>query len=302
MPFSMMTYLNHVLTANPTFHNVKDSSLDPLNNLLQGAPMVLNAGQRQGILERLGLIPYAKQQKYANALNYARQQLALGIPGIPYGYPVSLVHRFDFYEVAPATWGLGPTDNRPDGWFEHSFKITWSSSNGNMQSLANIWNRERVTYIQAAAGPPFSQAVMGQTPQTYTFGVNQNSAGGLSSDNHFFMNPSLMLAYPIAAAVVNANQEYEYSPDGGQTWYETPNGQFIFDRGVRQAVGGGGGLVFFFSKRNRGPMNTRAYRFEVEYPIGPAPQNPPQNYAAVLGRGAGQVMALNTYATVIAQA
>ena len=102
MPFVMATYVNSILAANPSFHNIKDSSLDPLNNLLQGAPMVLNAGQRQQILATLGLIPYAKQQKYTNALTYARQQLALGIPGIPYGYPVNLVHRFNFYEASMA--------------------------------------------------------------------------------------------------------------------------------------------------------------------------------------------------------
>jgi hypothetical protein len=301
MPFVMANYVNLIIAANPTFHNIKDSSLDPLNNLLQNAPMVLNAGQRQQILERLGLIPFAKQQKYTNALTYARQQLALGIPGIPYGYPVNLVHRYDSYEVALAAWGNGLNDSRPDGWFEHSFRVSWSSSNGNMQSLANIWNQERVTFLQPPAGAPFNNAVMGLTPQTYTFGVNQSSSGGYSLDNHFVMHPSLMLAYPIAAAVVNANQEYEYSPDGGQTWYEISNGQFVFDRGVRQAAGGGGGLVFFFSKRNRAP-NTRAYRFEVEYLIGAAPANPPANYAVVRGRGTGQLTPLGTYATVIAQA
>jgi hypothetical protein len=300
MAFVMMTYLTHILTANPTFHNIKDSSLDPLNNSLQNLPMVLNAGQRQQILERLGLIPYAKQQKYANALNYARQQLNLGIPGIPYGYPVNLIHRFHDYEVALAAWGNGVADNRPDGWFEHVFRVSWSSSNGNMQSLTNIWNQERVTFLQAPAGAPFSNAVMGLTPQTYTHGVSQNSAGGHSDDNHFFMHPSLMLAYPIGAGIVNANQEYEYSPDGGQTWYEIQNGQFVFDRGVRNAVNGGG-LVFVFSKRNRAP-NTRAYRFEVEYPIGAAPVNTPANHAAVRGRGTGVSIPLNTYATIIAQA
>jgi hypothetical protein len=302
MPFSMMTYLNHILTANPTFHNVKDSSLDPLNNRLQGAGVgpAVNAGLRQQILEALGLIPFAKQQKYTNALNYMRQQFTLGIPAIPYAYPVNLVHRFDLYEAAPAAWGNGAMDNRQDGWFEHSFRVSWSSSNGNMQNLAQIWNREQVTFIQPAAGPPFSNAVMGLTPQTYIFGINQSSSGGFSLDNHFFMHPSLMLAYPIAAATVNANQEYEYSPDGGQTWYEIPNGQFVFDRGVRNALNGGG-LVFYFAKRNRLPGNTRNYRFEVEYPIGAAPANPPANYAAVRGRGTGNSIALNTYATVIAR-
>lgn len=172
-----------------------------------------------------------------------------------------------------------------------------------MQSLANIWNQERVTYLQPAAGPPFNAAIMGLTPQAYVFGGSHNSSNGAGDDNHYFMHPSLMLAYPIAAAVVNANQEYEYSPDGGQTWYQTPGGQFVFDRGVRAPIagGGGGGLVFYFSKRNRMPMNTRAYRFEVEYPIGAAPANPPANYAAVQGRGAGAQMPLATYATVIAQ-
>lgn len=298
MPFVMATYLNHVTTANPTFRRFKGSSLDALNNLLQNAPGVLNAAQRRQFTETLGLIPYAKQQKYINALNYARQQLALNIPGIPYGYPVNFIHRYDFYEVSPAAWGNGPGDHRADGWFEHSFEQTWSSSNGNMASLATIWNQERVTFLQPPAGPPFRNAIMAQTPQTYTWGASHNSNSN-GSDNHFFMHPSLMLNYPIAAGVVTANQEYEYSPDNGVTWWEIPNGQFVFDRGVRNGHHGGG-LVFFFSKRNRLP-NTRNYHFEVEYPIGNGPANPPANYAAVRGKGTGQVTALNTYATVIAQ-
>jgi hypothetical protein len=61
-------------------------------------------------------------------------------------------------------------------------------------------------------------------------------------------------------------------------------------------------LIFVFAKRNRLPANTRAYRFEVEYPIGAAPVNPPGNYATVQGRGLGQASPLNLYATVIAQA
>jgi len=302
MPFVYATYLNHVTTANPNFNRIKDSSLNPLNQLLQNAPGVLNPGLRLQVLEALGQIPFAKQQNYANALNYARQNLNLGIAAIPYAYPVNLVHRYDSYEVAMAAWGNGAMDNRADGWFEHSFRVTWASSNGNMQSLAQVWNWEQVTFIQPAAGPPFRNAVMNQTPQNYTFGINQNSSNGFCLDNHFFMHPSLMLNYPIAAGIVSANQEYEYSPDGGNTWYEIPGGQFVFDRGVRPAAGGGGGLVFVFSKRNRLPANTRAYRFEVEYPIGPAPVNPPGNYAAVQGRGTGQASPLNLYATVIAQA
>jgi len=147
MPFVYATYLNHVTTANPTFNRIKDSSLNPLNLLLQGAPGVLNPGLRQQVLETLGLIPYAKQQTYANALNYALQQLNLGIAAIPYAYPVNLVHRFDSYQVALAAWGNGAMDSRPDGWFEHSFRVSWASSNGNMQSLAQIWNREQVTFI-----------------------------------------------------------------------------------------------------------------------------------------------------------
>jgi hypothetical protein len=301
MPFSMVTYMGHVMTANPQFKRIKDSSLDPLNLLLQNAPQALPAPLRQQVTETLGLIPFAKQQKYAAALNYARQNLNLGIPGIPYGYPVDLVHRFDSYEAGAAQWNNGQ-DSRPDGWFKHIFDITWTSSNGNMGSLANVWNQERVTFLQPAGGAPFRNAVMGQTPQTYTMGINHSSSGGNCQDNHYFMHPSLMLAYPIAPRIVPANQEYEYSPDNGQTWYVIPRGHFIFDRGVRQAAAGGGGLVFVFSKRNRVPQNNRAYHFEVEYPIGPAPTNLPGQYNDVWGKNLCQGMALNTYATVIAQA
>jgi hypothetical protein len=300
MPFVYAAYLNHVTTANPNFSRIKDSSLEPLNHLLQGAPAVLNPGLRQRVLEELGLIPFAKQQKYANALNYARQQLNLGIPGIPYAYPVDLRHQFEYYEVAHAAWGHGPQDYRPDGWFEHNVRITWSSSNGNMQSLAAIWNQERVTDNQPPWGPPFLAAMIPHTAPVYTQGNTQNSSHGFGSDNHLFLHPSLMLAYPIAIGFARSEQQYEYSPDNGQTWYQIPGGQFVFERGVRAPVSGGVHPVFYFSKRNRLPMNARTCHFELEYPIGPPPANPPVNRAVVQGRGEGQRMALNTYATVIA--
>lgn len=301
MAFVYATYLNHVTTANPQFERVKDSSLHALNNLLTHVVGVPNAALRQQILEALGLVPAAKQQTYVNALNYARLQLNLGIAAIPYAYPVHFVHRFDAYEVAPAAWGNGPNDNRADGWFEHTMRVTWASSNGNMHNLNTIWNRERVTFQQHPASPPFRAAIMQNTPQMYFHGVAHDSSHGFGLDNHFFMHPSLMVTYPVAAAVITAHQEYEYSPDAGMTWYQIPGGQFVFDRGVRQSTHGGGGLVFFFAKRNRAPANTRTYRFEVEYPIGPAPANPPLTYAQVRGQGTGNAVPLNTHARVIAQ-
>ena len=299
MAFVYATYLNHVTAANPNFRRIKDSSLDALNLVLQNAPAVPNPAQRRTILEALGLIPFAKQQFYANALNYARMQLNLGIGPVPYAYPVNLVHRFDYYEVWQAAWGHGPQDSRPDGWFDHNVRVSWTSSNGNVQSLGNIWNQERVSYQQPAGGPPFLAAMIPHTPMIYTAGNNNSSSAGFGSDNHFFMHPSLMLMYPIAAGFVRSNQEYEYSPDAGQTWYQISDGQFTFERGIRLAHGGGGNLVFYFSKRNRAPWNNRLCHFEVEYPIGPQPANPPANRAAV-SRGLSQMPPLGTYGTVIA--
>jgi hypothetical protein len=302
----MMVYVNHIITANPTFHKVKDSSLDPLNNLLQNAPpggINANAPLRRQILETLGVIPYAKQQKYAAALNYAVQQLHLNVPGIPYGYPIVSRHRLVEYEVSEARWN-NYQDSRPDGWFHHVMQLEWRSSNGNMQSLAAIWNQERITYLQYPIGPPHRTAIMSNTPQTYIWPPhpNQNSNAGFGQDDHFFMHPSLMVDYPLAAGVLNAEQQYLYSPDQGQTWYEMRGGQFRIDRGIRAPLGGGQNLlVFFFSKRNNPMHNTSIpFHFEVEYIIGGAPQNPPQTYNEVRGAQLGQPAQLANYARIIA--
>lgn len=305
MPFLMLTYMNHVTTANPTFRRIKDSSLDPLNNLLQVAPpMGLNPAQRRNILEALGLIPFAKQQKYANALNYAAQQLNLGIPGIPYGYPIVTRHRRIEYNVSEALWH-NLQDRRPDGWFHHVVQLDWRSSNGQMQSLANIWNQERVTYVQNPAGPPHRAAVMANTPQAYVWPANPNQSShfGFGQDDHFFMHPSLMVVYPLAAGVLNAHQEYLYSPDRGATWYEMQGGQFLIDRGIRAPMGGGGHnpLIFYFSKRNNPQQNPGIpFHLEVEYVIGPTPQNPPPNYADVRGAQLSNPAQMATHARVIA--
>lgn len=296
MPFVYATYLNHIHGANAHFERFKNSSLHALDHLLAGAgPGGANAAQRKQILAALGLVPFAKQQKYAAGLNYAVANLHLNIHGIPYGYPVNLRTRLDFYEVASAAWSPVQTDWRADGWFEHNFIVEWDSSNGNMASLAHIWNRESVTFLQNPAGLPFNH-LMANTPMAYTYGVSHSSHAS-GSDNHYFMHPSLMLTYPLAPGIVTANQAYQYSPDQGVTWYRISNGQFTFSKGVRVSHGQ---LVFVFSKQNRAPVNPRTYHFEVEYAIGPAPANPPANYNAVRGRGTGQQVPLNTYATVIA--
>lgn len=297
MPFVFATYREKLIAANPINRAGGDPVLGPLNALLQAAPAVLNGPQRRQITEALGRIPFAAQQRYIDALGYARQQLRMEICSLPYAYPVDLVHTFDYYEVAEASWG-GPMDRLLDGWFSHNMRLTWRSSNGNMASLANIRNRESVTYLQPAMGPPFRAAMLQRTPQVYVRGDNPSSSHGFGSDNHSFMNPSLMLQYPVAPAVIQANQEYEYSPDGGLTWYEIEYAQFEFDRGVRP--GPGNRLYFFFCKRNRRPRNNRVIHFEIEYPIGAQPPNPPANRDAVHGEGSGRRVVLGTYGNLIA--
>ena len=294
MPFLMPTYINHVNTANPHFRRVKGSSLDALNNILTGLPGgALAPAQRRQVIETLGRIPHGKQLKYAAALNYARTNLNLNIPGIPYAYPVNLTTSLDFYEVARARWGHTPADTRVDGWFEHSFLIHWDSSNGDRTALAQVWNREEVVFQQNPAGAPFNH-MMAATPMNYVHGIAQSSTHD-GSDNHYFMHPSLMLTYPPALGIVRAHQAYQYSPDQGATWFNIENGEFLFDKGVRFA---GGQNVFVFMKRNLAP-NNKPFWFEVEYTIGAAPTNVPVHYNNVGGRGSGNQVPLTTYANVI---
>jgi hypothetical protein len=166
-----------------------------------------------------------------------------------------------------------------------------------MNDLANIWNREEVIFLQNAAGPPFNH-IMGNTAN-YVFGGGHSSSSGTGADDHYFMHPSLMLAYPLVLGVVQAEQAYQYSPDAGVTWYDIPNGNFTFDKGVKNA---NGGMVFVFDKRNNAALNNHAFHFEVEYAIGAAPANPPLNYASVWGKNLSNPAQLNAYATVISLA
>jgi len=295
MPFNPATFQQHITAANAHFKRHKGSSLDPLlaalTTVVQGIPA---PAQIDRIRDTVGRIPYGKQLKYQAALSYLLTSIGLNALPIPYAYPVALRHRFSEFNVGAARWNNG-TLNRPDGWFHHVFEVSWSSSNGNMASLASIWNRERVAFQQDPAGPPYVRAIMANTPRTYEYGINGSSDGGRAEDDHYFMHPDLMCKRPLQNAAVSALQQYEYSPDAGASWYTIEGGNFVFEKGVR-------GNVFYFSKRNDAGFNPRPYHFEVEYAIGPAPNPMPANYNEVWGRALTNPAALGQYAArIIAQ-
>lgn len=260
MPFNIATFHQHLTTANSHLSRFKESSLSPLENLLRTLGAAVGPLTLAQIQPLWAAIPYAKQQKYANAAAYLRQF----IPALADAIPVSPI--MEYIEFKVSRMPLGEEPQYPMRFY-HVHRLTWQSSNGNMASLANVGTRERVTHRLNPAGPPFDATINAGIPMTFTQGATTNAGANFGSnfDDHSVGNPSLTLRRPLTHGSVIADQDYEYTTDG-VTWHSIPGAQYEIEKGVRAH---GGQAVFFFRKQNATP-HTAPFHFEVEYPIGPA--------------------------------
>lgn len=293
MPFSMMQFMTLVTskdTAFKNFNRIKNSSLDPLIAAIPLKP-VLTAPEKETIRLRLAYIPYDKQMKYREALEYLRVQHGLAeVAAIPYAIPCKPEMKFDRFEKQMRTWPGGPLLD--PGTYIHLFRFSFSSSNGNLASLAHVGTRERVTYRTNPAGPPFNY-VQANTPATFTQGATTNNGAqtGWSIDDHITILPSIICANPRVNGELVADQLYEYTSDG-RTWRVIPEAYYLLKKGVR------GGNTFYFAKTNSAPDNPKRSHFEVEYPIGPAPASMPP-VGTNLGKGGKVAADIRAYGRVV---
>jgi hypothetical protein len=131
MPFNFATFQQHVQGRNTHFSRFKESSLQPLENLLQNLGAAVGPQSLAQIQPVWAAVPHDKQQKYVNAGNYLKQF----VPGLADAIPVSSKMRFREFRVLPMT--LGANQNYPARFF-HVFRLFWKSSNGNLASLKNV--------------------------------------------------------------------------------------------------------------------------------------------------------------------
>lgn len=274
MPFNFATFQQHLQAANPHYSRFKESSMKPLENLLQNLGAAVGPQSLAQIQPLWAAVPHAKQQKYVQAATYLKQF----VPALADAIPVS--PKMEYVEFKVMFMQLGGNQNYP-ARFYHVHRLTWKSSNGNMTSLATVGTRERVTHRTPPAGPPFDAQLNAGIPMAFTQGADTNFGAntGENYDDHSTGNPSLIVRRPLAAGSVIADQVYEYTTDG-HTWHRIPGADYEIEKGVRMV---GGQYRFFFRKQSPPPHANR-FHFEVEYPIGP--QHPvPGNKIAVIPAG-----------------
>lgn len=259
MPFQIATFRQHLSTANANYSRHKDSSMAPLEALLATMPG-LGPAQWPHVQPLWGSVPHAKQQKYALAGNYIKQFIPALVDAIPCKPKMSFVG----YKVMK-----GPFEGNDDYplRFYHQHTLTWESSNGHMQSLANVGTRENVTSRTHPASAPFHQVICGNIPISFTQGATTNAGAdsGSNGDDHSIGNPALILRRPIVGGSVIADQVYEYTTDG-TNWLPIPGAVYEIEKGVRPR---NGELVFYFRKQSVNNNLSNRFHFEIEYSIGP---------------------------------
>ncbi|MFO1448177.1 MAG: hypothetical protein U1F61_08485 [Opitutaceae bacterium] len=258
--------------VNQTLGRFTSSSLDPLFKELGNQPTLTpNAVQSERIQEAIFALPFDRQQKYQGALAVLKDA-GFFIGGRPCDPTMNFV-RFDMGEFPyvgldharqPKLVILKP------GSLHHVFDFRWKSTTGNLQSLAKVWTREFVKFRTAQTSPPFNDAM--PTDLQFYWGESNSASSGFGRDDHSIKPPKLVCRFPWVAGENVAEQWYQYSLNG-QVWHNIPGAAYLLTKGVRQS---GGKWVFYFRKSNWAPHNTKAYRFEAEYPLDPPLAYQPQ--------------------------
>jgi len=261
MSFSMQTFMQKVKQCNPTFKRfTRKSDLDPVIDALGG-----EAGQKfyipshnAKINQATHALPAAAVVKYRDALLYLAKELKADAG------PVPCSQRMEFVEFGVMFGNYVGHQNYP-ARFYHKHKFHWKSSNGDMTSLSKVGTREHVAHRTSPSGPPFDPLMNAAHAMNFTQGATTNAGAnaGLCWDDHSIGNPALIVARPVTAASVIADQDYQYTTDG-VNWHSIPEAQYEIEKGVRMS---GGQLVFFFRKQSA-PPHTNRFHFEVEYAIG----------------------------------
>jgi hypothetical protein len=299
MAFSMKTFMQEVYKCNPSFKkHARHSDLDPLIKALGGesGQTFYNPSHRPKIEKETHALKTDKAVKYRAALMYLARELGVDPGPIPVS-PKMVMEEFRFsmggYTGKNAQGQTKQISLNPRG-FVLVFKLKWASSNGDLKGLSNVGTRENIRWRTDPTQTPFNY-VQGNTPMTFQQGATSNTggAGGECGDDHSTVVPDLICLDPRVAGSHVAEQSYEYTCDG-TLWKPIPGAAYLIEKGVKQ--GGPTGWLYFFKKTNWTPRNTKTSRFEVEYPVGPAPEYMPVPGTEIFGKNAMQEADINQYA------
>ena len=279
MPFVMQQFMTLVKQCNPSFKRfTRQSDLDPLIDALGGesGQTFYTPTHRARINDVVHVLASDKANKYRVALLYLAQELGVDPGPIPCRPKMSLrefgTHMGE-YEGINSVGATKRIELNPRS-FNHAFKFTWESTNGDLQALRNVGTRENVKWRSDPGGTPFNY-VQGKTPMQFTQGATTNNGAnsGYCVDDHSTILPALICLDPRVTGSIVAEQLYEYTCDG-RTWKPIPGAAYLLEKGVR--TGGPTGHLYYFMKTNWAPHNTTPYHFEVEYTVDPAPAYMPK--------------------------
>jgi hypothetical protein len=150
--------------------------------------------------------------------------------------------------------------------FLHKHRLTWKSSDEQMNSLTNVQTREYVTFKTPTQALPFSHFA---DPDQEFCQVGSNGNFGKAEDDHSVMLPALICMHPLREGKLIGEQRYQYRLPGGR-WENIPQAAFLLEKSVYKNPQTQE-WVFKFVKSNWELHNPNPYRFEIHYKIGPAP-------------------------------
>lgn len=277
MAFALAQFTAKATAVNPNISRIKESSLEPLLVVLRTLPAFgfVPAAKKSEIQLAYAFIPLDKQTKYKSAFDYMKAELGPFADAIPCK-PQMALNRFETnmgeYKGTNATGQIKSILLNPRS-FHHMCRFTYSSSNGQMQSLSAVGTREQVTYTTNPDAAPFNYVQAG-TPITFTQGatVASGASSGYCDDDHSTILPSLICASPRVPGTLLAQQWYEYTTDG-VNWQHIPQAAYLLEKSVK--AGGPTGWIYTFKKSNWLPHNLTPWKLEIEYLVDPQPEYMP---------------------------
>jgi hypothetical protein len=229
MPFDFATLHQQILLDNPTYERMPfvHSDLHTLVAMLRQIPPVWTPAMVAAEMKRISSI---KWLKYARTRRYLERE-------IPTLTSLLRATPTGFQTIAMSSQLF-------DAILRHTFR--WASDTGNLQDLAVVFTRERVTWPQwpqalvNCIGLPHGAEYTVPGQHTGLAAANPASAGQ-GQDDHALMGPfnQTILHYQGAAIRAPMEQVYEYSYDR-VNWLPIPNSGFSI---VREVTGLANGRV-----------------------------------------------------------
>jgi hypothetical protein len=294
MAFDFNQFMTLVRQDNPNFKRfTRTSHLDPIIEELKDKKFITPALKER--LEKLvAFLPHDRQQTYRRALAYLTTQGGVRVLAVPTkpvmkyvgfyiekggytGYDQRGGSKFVYLDP-DSTGSPGPRS------FLHRHTITWSSSNGNIASLAQVRTREYVKFLQDTQAPPFNK-IQDPDREFYAPGLQGSIGASSGTDDHSTKLPALICCYPRQPGTLIAQQWYQYSIDNGANWSNIEGAAYLIEKTVRRD---GSDWVYVFKKSNWPEHNPKRFHFEVHYTIGDPPDYMPRTDTDVLNAGTSQ--------------